>query len=105
MSGPNIVEVSPEFVQVAAGAHQTCGLRGDLDSEQLPGSTIRCWGDDGDGQVTGMNTRSPADVVQVAGSIEADRNFLCALSVDGTVNCWGNDDHGQISGLDLLARE
>jgi len=45
------------------------------------------------------------DVVQVAGSIEADGNFLCELSTDGTVSCWGNDERGQISGLDLLARE
>jgi hypothetical protein len=53
--------------------------------------------------VSGPNADRGVDFIQLAGSIEVDGNYLCALSGGGTVNCWGNDSQGQISGLDLLA--
>ena len=81
-----------------AAFEQTCGLH--------ENGSMRCWGADWDGQVSGPNLTRMARVVgfvQLSGSIEADGNHLCALSGDGTVECWGNDDHGQLSGLDELA--
>jgi hypothetical protein len=104
VTGPN-EDASTDYTQVMAAAYQTCGLHED--------TSITCWGDDTDGQVSGANRDGQVsganrdivnDYVQLAGSIEADGNYLCGLLSDGTVSCWGNDSHGQISGLDALAR-
>jgi alpha-tubulin suppressor-like RCC1 family protein len=106
VSGPN-ADDRTDYIQVMAAAYQTCGVHaGEMfTGTPVPGSTVTCWGDDSDGQVSGPNRVGITGFTQLAGSIEVDGNFVCGLLKDGTVECWGADDHGQISDLDELARQ
>ncbi len=91
--------------QIAAGGGHTCAL---LDDE-----TVRCWGNNGSGQL-GNGTDFPsqqANPVQVLASGTAGSNPVvlggvtqiaagsahsCALLEDRTVRCWGRNLNGQL---------
>jgi alpha-tubulin suppressor-like RCC1 family protein len=83
---------SPGFV--AAGRAHACGLE--------PGSaTIKCFGANGQSQLTGAPTATgKVDVtltglVGTANVVAAGGNHTCALLTDGSVQCWGANDRGQ----------
>ncbi|MGD0273197.1 MAG: hypothetical protein ABSB96_05680 [Gaiellaceae bacterium] len=88
--------------EVSAGAEFTCA--------RLDDGTIKCWGDDYNGQlgigyittpvptpglVSGI---SDAIEVQAGGEPEAEDSFAhaCARLSDGTVKCWGRNYYGQL---------
>jgi len=79
---------------VAAGRAHACGLE--------PGSaTIKCFGANGQSQLTGAPAATgKVDVtltgaVGTANAIAAGGNHGCALLTDGSVQCWGANDRGQ----------
>lgn len=88
---------------IAAGAGHTCAL---IDDE-----TVRCWGNNGSGQLgDGSTTRrtnpvtvlasgtadsSPVDLTAVT-AISAGVWHTCALMTDATVRCWGSNENGQL---------
>jgi alpha-tubulin suppressor-like RCC1 family protein len=79
---------------VATGRAHACGLE--------PGSaTIKCFGANGQSQLTGAPTATgKVDVtltgqVGTANAIAAGGNHTCALLTDGSVQCWGANDRGQ----------
>jgi alpha-tubulin suppressor-like RCC1 family protein len=79
---------------VAAGRAHVCGLE--------PGSaTVKCFGANGQSQLTGAPTPTgKVDVtltgaVGTANAIAAGGNHACALLTDGSVQCWGANDRGQ----------
>ena len=99
---PGAVEGLSGVTQIAVGGYHTCALLGDR--------TVKCWGDNTDGEL-GFSTTERcggseafpcsirpnavpglADVTQVA----AGRRHTCALLGDGRVKCWGWNGYGQL---------
>ena len=78
---------------VGVGFYHACAIAEDL--------TVRCWGDNGDGQLgdgTNESHNSPAPVTDLtlAVALTAGKEHSCALRTDGTVWCWGSNDEGQL---------
>ncbi|MBI2121661.1 MAG: DUF2341 domain-containing protein [Candidatus Sungbacteria bacterium] len=67
---------------LSAGESHTCAL--------LTGGTIKCWGDNGGGQLNGGSISNATSVV--VGSFHT-----CALLSSGQVKCWGGSAGGEIS--------
>jgi alpha-tubulin suppressor-like RCC1 family protein len=93
----NAVEVSglsSGVVAVALGSSHSCAL--------LETSGVKCWGDNGAGQLgDGTHTEryNPVDVSGLtsgASSISAGVFHTCALLNSGGVKCWGWNGYGQI---------
>lgn len=78
---------------IAAGDTHSCALLND--------KTVKCWGNNLNGQVgDGTNTQrlTPVDVAGLANVVmlTAGANHTCALMGDTTVRCWGNNAYGQL---------
>lgn len=78
-------------LQVALGANHACAL--------LRNGTVRCWGDNQQGQLGDGTTENRADPVPVRGvaqavELAAMANRSCARLRNGRVTCWG-DGEGQ----------
>jgi uncharacterized protein YjdB len=81
-----------QFVDVAAGANHSCGLRAD--------GGVLCWGDNtagqlGDGTLNGTNTPRDVRTSMKFRSITAGRNHTCGVGTDGKLYCWGGNGRGQ----------
>jgi alpha-tubulin suppressor-like RCC1 family protein len=99
---PGTVESLSDVTMIAAGGYHTCALLGDR--------TVKCWGDNTDGELGFTTTEKCGgteafpcsivprtvtgltDVVQIA----AGRRHTCALQGDGHVKCWGRNAFGQL---------
>jgi len=79
---------------ISGGALTTCAL--------LSGGTVKCWGDNEDGQLGNGTTTNvslvPVSVTGLTGvtAIAAVRAHTCALLSGGTVKCWGWNSQGQL---------
>jgi alpha-tubulin suppressor-like RCC1 family protein len=82
---------------VTAGGFHSCAILGD--------GTVRCWGDDGSGQLGDGNsgdlslTPKPVSGITSANparAIAAGDSSTCALLADATVKCWGSNAFGQL---------
>ena len=62
---------------------------------------VRCWGDNGTGQLGGANLRASAIPVLIptgdkrASFVSASHQTACAVFEDQTTACWGLNDYGQ----------
>jgi len=78
-------------IAVAAGGSTACALRAD--------GTVRCWGQNTNGELgNGTTTSSSAPVVvNVSGvtQIAASSDAVCALGAS-SVSCWGNNASGEL---------
>ncbi len=90
--------------QISLGENHTCAL--------LDNNTIKCWGENGDGQLGyGNNTDLDAPHANAvtlgnnpdnnnnpytAQAVSAGRNHTCALLDDGKIKCWGRNGNGQL---------
>jgi len=82
---------------VAAGLNHSCAL---LASQQ-----IRCWGDNGSGQVGVVGAAKigisdhPGDHPPLAftgvSAVSAGHRHSCAITTGGALRCWGDNDYGQ----------
>lgn len=88
--------VRPNLFQVALGTAHTCARKID--------GTVRCWGDDVQGQLGGGSlspqgfTATPQDVQNVTDAIDitAGSSHTCIVHKTGTVSCWGFNLDGQL---------
>lgn len=79
--------------QISAGASYTCALLSD--------NRVRCWGDNGSGQLGNGSKVFSAKPVLVSGlttaaSIDTGPSTACAVLTDGSVSCWGSNQYGQL---------
>ena len=81
--------------QVSAGGFHTCAILSD--------KTLRCWGNNSNGQIgdgTTVDRSSPKNVSLPSGRIpiHVSAGYLstCALLDDGSVRCWGSNGVGQL---------
>ncbi|MBM4574919.1 S8 family serine peptidase [Rhodococcus hoagii] len=82
-----------DAISVSAGIRHACAV--------LATGNVRCWGNNGEGQLgdgTVENRAIPRDVVGITDAIAvtAGSNHTCALLSTGGVRCWGSNTHGQV---------
>ncbi len=100
-----IVDLGPGriAIQLTAGTRHTCA--------RLDDSTVKCWGDNGDGEL-GLGDRQsrgdgPGEMGanlptvdlgpgRIALELSAGASHTCARLDDGTVKCWGDNRDGQL---------
>ena len=80
--------------QVSSGYHDACAV--------MTTGAVKCWGDNGNGQLgDDLNARSatPVDVLGLASGVAqvaVQDNSACALMTTGEVRCWGLNNTGQL---------
>ena len=79
---------------LTTGSAFTCVLLSD--------ATVRCWGNNGAGQLgtgvssSGSSVPVPATALPAVVSIHAGGNHACARRPDDTLTCWGYNSYGQV---------
>ena len=96
------ISTAINVIAIAAGNAHTCEL--------TDTGGVKCWGDNGYGQLgdgTTTNRSMPVAVQALssgATAIAAGADHTCALTNAGTVLCWGNNNHGQLGDDTLTDR-
>jgi alpha-tubulin suppressor-like RCC1 family protein len=85
-TSPVVVTGLSDAIAVATGSSHTCAL-------QASGS-VRCWGNNTDGQLGNGSTTASNTSVAVTGltdavALSAGYSYSCALQASGNVRCWG----------------
>jgi len=90
-------------VSVATGFGNTCAV--------LKGGTLKCWGENGTGQLglgdtvdRGDNAREMGDYLPPVNlgpgvkvtAVDVSNTYACALTSTGKVKCWGDNTYGQL---------
>ena len=99
--GTSLPGIEINGTAVSAGYYHTCAL--------LVGGSVKCWGQNGYGQLglgdttqrgDGSNEMGiylpSVDLDGTAVAIESGYHFSCALLTGGSVKCWGANDYGQL---------
>lgn len=91
--GPVLVTGLSNATQISVGWTSACAL--------LNSGTVKCWGDNSEGQLGTGNLKqssSPVQVVDLSGvtQVVVGNDDSCALLSNGTVECWGSGSSGQL---------
>lgn len=86
---------------ISGGVFHTCALMND--------ETVRCWGDNSNGQLgdgTTTNRSSPINVNGLSGvkKVSSGDYHTCVLLNNGTVMCWGKNTEGQLGDVTYTSR-
>lgn len=98
-SGPTL-GVTTTTTAVAAGSARSCALITTTTTNTTT-RTVRCWGDNdqgqlGNGSLTNSSTPVTVTGMSTATAITGGFNHSCALLSGGGVNCWGGNYAGQL---------
>jgi len=90
---PGAVSGLTGVVELACGGHHCC--------VRLTNGTVRCWGDNqqgqlGDGSTTNRATPTPVPGLSTVIELAVGGSHSCARLADGTMRCWGSNVDGQI---------
>ena len=90
----DVVGLASDVAQLDTGGNYTCA------TTTIGG--IKCWGENGNGQLgdgTSIDQTMPVDVVGLttgAQSVSAGRAHACAVTSSGSVKCWGSNYAGEL---------
>jgi alpha-tubulin suppressor-like RCC1 family protein len=101
-SSPVTVSGLTTVAAVASGGFHSCAL--------LTDNTVRCWGQNSDGQLGNNSTTPSSSPVVVTGltdavAISAGTFHTCALRSGGGINCWGNNSYLQTGTTTTVPRQ
>lgn len=90
-----------DFDDVSCRGGHTCA--------RVAGGSVRCWGENGEGQLgngTTTNSNVPVQVTGLGGVTELTPGtyHMCAILTDGSARCWGWNDFGQIGDRTTVRR-
>jgi alpha-tubulin suppressor-like RCC1 family protein len=93
LPGSSVAAPAPSAASLAAGGDHTCIV--------MSSGGMKCWGDNGSGELGDGTTADRPQPVAVSGLSNVARaaagtGFNCAISSSGGLSCWGNNADGQL---------